>query len=99
MTRRNADDEYEYPLLAEEIISYKVVRAQIIQHGLKRFEFDIYQELVIRLWKARRKGKDLNAFFGFKVLRSVLNDKHAEIKRERKVRDKHRRKSLQSNSP
>lgn len=86
MVRKRAEDDYGYPDWAEDIIPLRVMRAWIARRGLKRFADDICQKVLIRLDRARKKGKELNIYFGFKVVCSVLNNMHAELEKERKLR-------------
>jgi len=88
MARKRAEDDYGYPQWAEDIIPLRAIRAAIARRGLKRFEDDICQEVIIRLWHACQKDEQLNLAFGYCVLHSVLNNQHKKIKIERELKDK-----------
>jgi len=89
MARRSIDDGYEYPPWAETIMPHRVVRAAVRRTDLESFELDILQDVLIRLWRAREKGKQLNRQFGYTVLRSVISDARSEAKKHPESVDNH----------
>lgn len=91
MKRKNTSDTYEYPEWAEQIISEKNVKPRIRVYNLVSFEDDILQELTLRLYTVKKQGKDINEYYAYKVLRSILNDLHNKLARDRNKKNNMRR--------